>query len=350
MQCYGCLKVISTERYCQKCKTELFDGRNIKPLSFNKTEFYEKQQELASVMSISGVQDKISLSFNSENDLVPTAVEGHYILKPVPSRPLNNQEDIVANEHISMQISRQIFDIPTAINGIIPFNDGELAYITRRFDYAKKDNSKLDQEDFASILNMTEDTEGKAYKYDSSYEAIAIAIKKFVPAYRPALEDLYRRVLLNYLIGNSDAHLKNFSLFRPEGRKDFTLTPNYDLLYTSYHINETIGDMGLDLFEDIETRSYGAMGFYTLEDFEIFAEVLEIPDKRLKKIFANIYESTSKLETLVKASFLTNKGKEAYLNKYHERLQKRVAYVIGGDYKYNSKIQSVFLKTKKDNA
>ncbi|MEA3373897.1 MAG: HipA domain-containing protein [Campylobacterota bacterium] len=340
MQCYGCLKTISIGMYCPKCKKELFDGRNVKPLTFDKTEFYEKQNELAKVMSISGVQDKISLRFDSGNELVPTADNGHYILKPVPSRLLQHKEEIVPNEHVSMQISRQIFGIPTAVNGLIPFSDGELAYITRRFDYARENNRKLDQEDFASILNKTEENSGETYKYDSSYEAIASAIKKYAPAYRLLLEDFFSRIILNYLIGNGDAHLKNFSLYRPENRSDLTLTPNYDLLFTSYHINETIGDMGLDLFDDLETRSYGALGYYTLEDFELFAKMLEIPDKRLKKLFQKIHSLTTDVEDLVSRSYMHPEGKEAFMDKYHDRLNKRLFYVIGKEYSYKSVILS----------
>jgi len=343
MQCYGCLKTILKEDYCPKCKKVLFDGRSVKPLSFDKEEFYEKQKELAPLMSISGVQDKISLKFEGENQLLPTPTDGRFILKPIPARALNNKDDIVPNEHVCMQLSSQVFNIKTAINGIILFSDGEPAYITRRFDYAK-DATKLDQEDFASILNMTEENSGDTYKYDSSYENIALAIKKFVPAYRPALEDFYKRVLLNYLIGNSDAHLKNFSLYRPEGRSDLTLTPNYDILFTAFHIDETIGDMGLDLFKgNTETRSFGAQGYYTLEDFELFAELLEIPDKRLKKMYKEIYESTGQVEDLITRSYLSSTGKDAFLNRYHERLYKRVGYTIGSDYAYNSKLEELIV-------
>ena len=339
MQCFGCLKTIASGPYCPICKKELFDGRNVKPLDFNKEEFYKKQSEMATVMSISGVQDKISLHFEGDSKLVPTAIDGRYILKPIPARALNNKEDIVANEHICMQLSSQIFDIKTAVNGIIFFNDDEPAYITRRFDYAR-DSSKLDQEDFASILNMTEENNGQNFKYDLSYQAVAEAIKKYIPAYRPALEEFYKRILLNYLIGNSDAHLKNFSVYRKEGRSDLELTPNYDILYTSYHINETMGgDTGLEMFKDgIETKSFGALGYYSLEDFEVFAELLEIPDKRLKKIFKDIFEKTGEIEELVGRSFLSPTGKDAFIEKYHDRLYKRVGYTIGGQYTYDSKV------------
>lgn len=57
----------------------------------------------------------------------------------------------MANEHLSMLISKSVFKIPTASCGLIKFNDDELAYITKRFDYDEEKNLKYDQEDFAGI-------------------------------------------------------------------------------------------------------------------------------------------------------------------------------------------------------
>ncbi len=334
MQCHSCMKDIIKGLYCDKCRSDLFDGRKILPLKFDKKEFYKKRRELADRMSISGVQDKISLKFEANGTLVPTAENGTYILKPIPiAEDVSMPEDIVANEHISMQLSEKIFKIPTALNALIEFSDGEKAYITRRFDYSEEERNgkavKLDQEDFASILDHTSDTNGQNYKYESSYEACAKVIKKVVSAYTPALEDFYRRILFNYLIGNGDAHLKNFSLYREPGRKDWSLTPNYDLLFTRYHISAELGYMALDLFsDDIETAAYEAMGYYTLEDFEQFADILGIREKRLQKIFEFILGKTPDVMEMINKSFLSAEGKKQYKINYLERLKLHVCYSI----------------------
>lgn len=351
-KCYGCLRDIKSGSYCPRCKKELFDGRNIKPLEFDKHEFYEIKRDIGNKMSISGVQDKISLTYSEDDSshLVPTAVNGRFILKPVPKSHENaiNIEDIVANEHISMQISAQIFNIPTAANGIIEFKDGEFAYITKRFDYGfdtfTKEIIKKDQEDFASILEHTEDTHGRNYKYDSSYEAIAIQIKKLVAASTPALENLYKRIVLNYLIANGDAHLKNFSLLRELNRDDYMISPNYDVLNTKYHVPKEEGLMGLDLFENgYETMAYGALGFYSLQDFEEFALLLGIKEVRLSKIFKDILGSSQAVNELVMKSFLSDKAKKEYLGTYHERLEKCLCYSIKS-YPFKSKIQHIIDK------
>lgn len=342
MRCHSCI-VETSKTYCPKCSKELFDGRKISALSFDKQEFYQKRKEYAKRISISGVQDKLSLTFDADDTLITTDIEGHYILKPAPSNEqIEKSHDICANEHLSMQISKQIFKIPTASSALIPFSTGELAYITRRFDY-NKDGQKLDQEDFAAVLEHTSDKQGRNYKYESSYEACAKAIQMYVPASMPALEDFYKRVVVNYLIGNADAHLKNFSLYRAEGRKDRILTPNYDLLYTRYHIPNEEGYMGLDLFEDEignPTKAFEAMGYYTLEDFELFADKLGIKEKRLEKIFELVLSSTPKVMEMIEHSFLSDEGKEAYMRNYQERLKLHLCYSIES-YPFSAKMQKV---------
>lgn len=342
MRCHSCM-VETAKLYCPKCLKELFDGKKVSSLTFDKKEFYQKRKEYAKRISISGVQDKISLKFDSANILVATDTEGHYILKPASrADQLDREYDVCANEHLSMQISKQIFKIPTASSALIPFSSAELAYITRRFDYALN-GDKLDQEDFASILEHTSDRQGRNYKYESSYEACAEAIKMYVPASLPALEDFYKRIVVNYLIGNGDAHLKNFSLYRAEGRKDRILTPSYDLLYTRYHIPNEEGYMGLDMFKDeVEnpSKAFEAMGYYTLEDFELFAQKIGIKEKRLAKIFELLLSSTEKVMEMIEHSFLSDEGKEAYRKNYLERLKLHLCYSID-EVAFKGKMQKI---------
>ena len=332
MRCFACLREIAKGSYCRRCRLRLFEGRSVVPLRFDKSEFYRRRRELADRLSISGVQDKISLRFGEEGALEPTDREGLYILKPAP-RPeeLDHPEDLPANEHLSMLLARELFGIPTALSALIEFSDGELAYITRRFDYVEENGRlcKLDQEDFASILERTSENHGGNYKYDASYEACARAIRNHVAAYLPALEDFYRRILFNYLIGNADAHLKNFSIYRPQGRRDWSLTPAYDLLFTRYHLPTELGYMGLELFEDeTETESFKAMGYYTLEDFLLFAEKIGLPPRRLPKIFDHFLRKTPEVIEKVQQSFLSPRGKRAYAQNYLRRLKLHLCYSV----------------------
>ncbi len=319
MKCHSCFSS-TRSLYCAKCQRELFNGIKMKPLSFDKIKFDQIRRETGERISFSGVQNKISLSINSGGELIPTQSYGRYILKPYPtSGELFNAEDVVANEQLSMYLSEHVFKINTAKQAVIPFSDGELAYLTKRFDYAE-DGKKIPQEDFASILAYSKNSKGDNFKFEGSYELCAEKIREIIPVPLKDIEEFYRRILFNYLIGNGDAHLKNFSIMLLNNQQR-VLTPNYDVLYTGYHIDETFGECALDLFEDNETQAYAAMGRYTLQDFEVFGLSIGIPPKRLKQIYSAITNTTAKVEEAVNKSFLSDKGKEAYLEKYHDRLE-----------------------------
>ena len=102
--------------------------------------------------------------------------------------------------------------------------------------------------------------------------------------------------------------------------------------------------MGLDLFEgDSESDAFKAMGYYTLEDFEYFAETIGIPQKRLIKIFDSFLQKTPDVVEMVNRSFLSQEGKNAYLKNYLERLKLHVCYSIDG-YSFKGKTQSIIEK------
>lgn len=323
--CLGCLAIDKklTNNYCSKCIKELFNGTIPNPLTFDRVEFTKKRAELSPRMSISGVQDKISLTFEKK-DLIPTATNGKYILKPITSGDghIQNEKDIVANEHLSMLISKKVFNIPTASCGLIKFSDGELAYITKRFDYDEFSNLKYDQEDFAGVMGITPATHGENYKYDAcSYLDCARMIKKYVASSIISQEDFFKRIILNYLICNGDAHIKNFSLYSKLDSLEYFLTPNYDLLNTRFHINEKYGDMAIDLLDDY-TSTYEAYGYYTYDDFKTFAKYIDLPEIRFNKIMKFIEDSYQEVEKLIDKSFLSPKAKEFYKESYKDRMKR----------------------------
>jgi serine/threonine-protein kinase HipA len=317
MNCLGCF-ALSQEVYCKRCRRELFDNQKINfVLDFDKKEFLSKSVELSERMSISGVQDKISLRIEDKK-LVPTTKNGTYLLKPVPLiEYVELIADVAKNEHFSMQLASQVFKLETAINGLIAFSDGELAYITKRFD--RVDGTKIKQEDFASLAERSEQSHGKNYKYDYSYEEIGVLIKKYLPAYRVEMVSYFKLVLFNYLIGNGDAHLKNFSVYqRVTG--DYGLTPAYDLLSSSLHLpNES--RTALELFEEYETKSFEANGFYAYDDFLAFGERLGLSKKMLENILKTFMGYEKKVLEMLENSFLTQEAKDRYEALFLDRLR-----------------------------
>jgi serine/threonine-protein kinase HipA len=319
-QCPSCFAP-DNNTYCKKCIKKLFNGKKVSHiLNFDRPEFDKIKKEQSGRLSISGIQIKHSLKLEN-NNLVLTEKKGEFILKPIPSGQFENLGQLPANEHLTMQIATQIYKINTAANALIFFSDNQIAYITKRFDILP-DGSKLLQEDFAQISQRSEETHGKNYKYDFSYEEIAALIKKYVNAYPVEIESYFRIVLFNYLFSNGDAHLKNFSLYRNQSYGDYTLTPFYDLLNTSLHVPGE-KDMALELFKDgFETEQFRAGSKYTKPDFIEFAERIGINKVRFNKIYNKMFDNSSAVENLVSQSFLSDSLKSQYLNNYHLRLDR----------------------------
>ena len=227
--CPGCLKE-GHSTYCQPCRKRLFGGKKVSHvLPFSRPVY--NQTKLATTgkrLSISGIQTKMSLVLR-EGRLEMTETGGQYILKPIPYGEFQHLDAVPVNENLTMQIARQVFGIRVAENALVEFEGGELAYLVRRFD-VQEDGSRHLQEDFAQIAGRSEESHGKNYKYDSSYEEIGDLIRKHVAAYQVEMEKFLHLVVFNYLVHNGDAHLKNFSLIRNEECGDYTLSPAYDLL------------------------------------------------------------------------------------------------------------------------
>ena len=318
MNCSGCLRQIDNAGYCRKCLQQLFEGKKVDHvLPFNSP--YKEESDLyrerTKKLSISGVQVKYSMRLEDKN-LVLTDKGGQYILKPIPAGQFKNLDQAPANEHLTMQLAGQLFKITRPPNAIIHFSDNTPAYLVKRFD-VKADGSKYPQEDFAQIAQVTEETHGKNYKYDLSYEEIGVLIKRHIPTYAIELEKFFRLVLFNYVFSNGDAHVKNFSAIKTD-EGDHVLTPAYDLLCTRIH-SPREADMALTLFKDRFTEAYGAHGFYTYDDFLEFGRVLGIKESRVVKIIEEFNGKEEDIDRLVDASILNDDIKVFYKNTYKDK-------------------------------
>jgi serine/threonine-protein kinase HipA len=319
-KCPACLKS-GFETYCNSCLKKLFGGKKVNHyLDFTRPEFNSAKLERSDRLSISGVQIKHSLKLE-KNKLILTEKDGEYILKPIPGGMFKNLDQVPYNEHLTMQIASQIYKIDTALNAIAFFADEEPAYIAKRFD-KMKDGKKTLQEDFAQIAGRTEETNGKNYKYDFSYEEIAELMKLNVKPYQIEVEKYFRIIIFNYLFSNGDAHLKNFSLYRNEEYGDYLLTKFYDLLNTSIHVPGE-SDLALGLFKDnFETDAYKAGSKYTKPAFEEFAEKIGINQNRFTKIYDAMLDKSDQVKEMINASFLRDDLKEVYYESYVRKLER----------------------------
>ncbi len=311
--------------YSPSARKQLFDGKEVSPiLEFDSpnNDSADKEAYLKNVgrISLSGVQPKASLILNSDGYLEKPAENerGTYILKPAPSSyALLDRKFCPANEHVTMQLASQVYQIETAANAICFFRDGEAAYLCRRFDVGPE-GQKYSQEDFASLAGLTNANGGSDFKYNNlSYEECADIIRKYVKAAPVEILKFFRIIVFNYLTLNDDAHLKNFSLIN-RGDGEYHLAPAYDLINTSLHLNmPRIFALDKGLFKEgmklTDTRTV------VRKDFEEFGHRIGLPDRlvlRELNFFATEYPLAKKL---INHSFLSESLKRNYWLSYNYR-------------------------------
>jgi serine/threonine-protein kinase HipA len=264
-------------------------------------------------MSISGVQEKFSVLLEKNKlRLIGEGERGTYILKPVPGAG-RKPEQMPANEHLTMQIARQVYGIETAENALIFFSNGQPAYITKRFDVGEN-GVKLAQDDFASLAGRTPQTHGEHYKYLGNYLELFQLMEKFVPAYKLEAPKLLKLLMFNYLFSNGDAHFKNFSLLEtPLG--DYRLSPAYDLLNSRIHIR----DNNFALDDGLLPKNL-AQGNIR-HQFSVLAEQAGINGKIGQTIAETMLSGAETVEQLTLASFLDETTQRNYLQAYQTRLK-----------------------------
>jgi len=263
-------------------------------------------------MSISGVQEKFSVLLDKNKlRLINEGEHGTYILKPIPAAG-KKRDQMPANEHLTMQIARQVYGIETAENALIFFNDGTPAYITKRFDVTEN-GSKLAQDDFASLAKRTPQTHGEHYKYLGNYLDLFELMSNYLTTYKLDAPKLLKILLFNYLFSNGDAHFKNFSILETSFG-DYRLSPAYDLLNSRIHIEDKDFALEDGLLPKNLAQSKIGLQFATL------AEKAEINEKTFQDIISLMISKSDIVEKMVAASFLNDTTKRNYFQSFQGRL------------------------------
>jgi serine/threonine-protein kinase HipA len=254
----------------------------------------------ASKMSIQGVQPKLSVRLNIKHSIFEIVdVAGRYIIKPQTP----NYSEVPENEDLTMRLAGLI-GIETPLHGLFYSIDGSMAYFIKRFDRVGR-NKKVAVEDFAQLSGMDRET-----KYNSSMEKLIMLIDKFCTF--PAIEKLklFNLTLFNFLVGNEDMHLKNFSLIRHDLKVE--LSPAYDLQNSTIVLNSE---------EELALPLNGRKNRLTKDDFlHYFAEErLELPQKSIAQTTSRISKAYPGWIELIQKSFLSDNMKAKYKELLNER-------------------------------
>ena len=245
-------------------------------------------------MSVQGIQPKLSATLNvSRRRFEVVDIGGHYILKP--QNP--NFPQLPENEDLSMRLAGAAgIDVP--LHGLVYSKDDSFTYFIRRFDRISR-NKKLAVEDFAQLLGLSRDT-----KYNASMEKVAAVIEKYCTF--PALEKikLFRLTLVNYLLGNEDMHLKNFSLITRDDKIE--LSPAYDIINTTIALANPQEEIALPLMGKKRKLDH-----FSLIDY-FGRDRLNLTDLAIKTVLKKIESAFDLWIQLIHSSFLDTVLKNKY--------------------------------------
>ena len=280
-----------------RCVKSFFGTKKMPVLDLSDQELLHLAEKLVHKgMTVTGVQKKMSLHLSGDPEYRLTIVDypSGYILKPQTKEYpyLPEYEDLV----MRMASPARIRTVPYAL-----MNTGDgFASITARVDRKMvRDGIQMYvMEDFCQLSwRMTED------KYKGSYERCAELIKKYSEHVGLDLSEFYLRILFSFATGNSDMHLKNFSLreMTPGGR-DFVLSEAYDLLPVNIVLPADRDETALTV--------NGKKRNLHRKDFLILADHCDLTRKTAEKMIERLVSREEAFRTEIKNSFLPEEKKE----------------------------------------
>lgn len=310
LYCYQEMDAAQQGDYHPKCSKAFFGTEHAPILPYRLSEMEQLAKDAAFLsISVPGVQPKLSLGWIKtalENGhqgrlTILDALDGNYILKPqniqYPQMP--------ENEHLSMKLA-ELFKIDIVPVNMIRLVSGELCYITKRID-RNQDGSKNHMIDFLQILGLED-------KYKGTMEMLGKTIGNL--SANTLLDKLrfFELTIFNYIIGNNDMHLKNFSMWL--NNNHWTLSPAYDLLNVKLILPKDKEDTALLLG--------GKKRNFNKHYFNQFGVGLQLNEKQMNVVYKRLNKWLPEAIQLIDDSFL----KEEYKIDYKNLIKKRVLALL----------------------
>jgi serine/threonine-protein kinase HipA len=287
LYCYSPLEKHETD-FHGSCVKKFFGTTDLPEFPYSEADLLEMAEEfIRSQKAVTGVQPKISLEIERPKREIPklaiVGLWGDFILK----LPNDEYAYMPETESLTMRLG-ETYGLDVVPFSLFRLQSGKLAYLTKRIDRTK--NGKLHMEDMCQLTErLTED------KYKGSYEQIGRVIRSSCANPGNDAITFFEVVLFSFLTGNSDMHLKNFSLISADA-KAYQLTGAYDLISSKLLLPDDMEEMALT----INARK----NKITLRDFDALGASLKIPVKvkeTLYKKFSNIWP---RWENVMDMSFL----------------------------------------------
>lgn len=308
-KCLYCYKELDDKQldYHPSCSKAFFGTKHAPLLPYRLSEMEKLAKEAAELsLTVPGVQPKLSLGWIKtalENGhqgrlTIMDALEGNYILKPQNA----DYQQMPENEHVSMKLA-ELFKIDIVPVNMIRLQSGERCFITKRID-RNPDGSKNHMIDFLQILELAD-------KYKGTMETLGKTIGEL--SVNTLFDKLrfFESTVFNYIIGNNDMHLKNYSMFLSE--MGWVLSPCYDMLNVKMILPNDKEDTALLLCGKKEN--------FNKTYFDRLGAVLQLNDKQITAVYRRLKKWFPEAIALIDSSFLDSDKQKAY----KELITQRVA-------------------------
>lgn len=296
--CMCCGKPLNNENsfWHDACIKKMFGTTTLPSLNLNDERIID--ENLNEGKTVPGVHKKFSFVLNNEARRKTIKVlNNKYIIKTENE----NIRNLVLYEWIGMKLAN-ICGIETVECGIIKENNQNY-FITKRID--RLDGRKIPMEDFCQLSNVQTE-----YKYNGSYEMCYKNVLHKYSDYETIDKiKFYKLILFSYIIGNTNMHLKNFSLY--EINNKYQLTPAYDLVPVILVFPQ----------EEMALTLHGKNTELTKNDFYSFGEYLGISRNLISKINFEITNKKDSFIEFINETPLKDKQKQDFIDLINRRIE-----------------------------
>ena len=303
LYCYRELKAGEVD-YHAACAKKMFGATEAPELPYDHSQIRQiAKTVIRTKTTVPGVQAKLSMDIQKVEGEIKrftiVGLQGRFILKP----QTDHYAELPENEDLTMHLAQQA-GIAIVPHCLARFTDGRLVYLTKRIDRTKK-NEKIPMEDLCQLSEQLTDS-----KYRGSYDKISKVIKQYSAAPMLDVVNFWQVVLFSWIVGNSDMHLKNFSLYAPDGQH--ILSPAYDMINTLIVMPEDTEELVLSL--------NGRQRKITWRDFVQSMTRSGVPEKVQENMRAQFTKVLPQWEDTICNSFLSEDMQDQYIAMIHERL------------------------------
>jgi serine/threonine-protein kinase HipA len=275
---------------------------NLNDFPYGEQRQLELMLDYSDKLSFSGVQPKLSAKLNIQSQLFEVVrTAGTFLLK----LPRARFSELPQNEDLTMKLAA-LAGIVVPEHGMVYAVDHSLLYFIKRFDRISR--KKVHAEDLGQLSGLSREK-----KCDSSMEKIGQLIDQYCTFPMIEKKKLFRLILFNFLVGNEDMHVKNFSLLTKD--KLIELSPAYDLVNSTIVLNSK---------EEIALPLRGKKSNLRRSDWiDYFGkERLALSVNIIDEILQQLLTSLPNWQELIKISFLSAPKKECYLDLLEKRSQR----------------------------